>query len=112
MPRTHACKHLRANKCRVYHNITPYVCFPGIEARWTASPWMYLGWPIIFLVTIWDMFVAPLLFGPYRLYGRRFQYKEATSEVRSTYNTTVGEALACSAQRNETKNEIANAVSM
>ncbi|CAM9630803.1 unnamed protein product, partial [Ectocarpus sp. 12 AP-2014] len=41
---------------------------------------MYLGWPITFLMTLWDMFVAPLLFGPYSLYGRRFQYKEATCE--------------------------------
>ncbi|CAN0515621.1 unnamed protein product [Ectocarpus sp. 12 AP-2014] len=48
--------------------------------RWKASPWMYLGWPITFLMTLWDMFVAPLLFGPYSLYGRRFQYKEATCE--------------------------------
>lgn len=76
-------------------------CFARMSllSRWQPSLWMYLGWPITFLMTVWDMFVAPLLFGPYSLYGRRFQYKEATCEVRSTSNKT-SEALACCVNRN------------
>lgn len=46
---------------------------------------MYLAWPFSFLFSLWDMFVAPLLFGPFRPYGR-FQYKGAICEVKEKHH--------------------------
>jgi len=53
---------------------------------------MYLAWPFAFLFSLWDMFIASLLFGPYRPYGR-FQYKGEICEVRTDIHLQQGHAV-------------------
>lgn len=49
--------------------------------RWQASWWMVPAWPVTLLVSVWFMFIAPLLSGPFLLVDR-FELKGVANQVR------------------------------
>lgn len=48
--------------------------------RWQASWWMIPAWPVTLLVSLWFMFIAPLLSGPFLLVDR-FELKGVANQV-------------------------------
>ncbi|CAN0538701.1 unnamed protein product, partial [Ectocarpus sp. 12 AP-2014] len=48
--------------------------------RWQASWWMIPAWPITLLISLWFMFIAPLLSGPYLL-ADKFELKGVANQV-------------------------------
>lgn len=90
------------------------------QHRWVAQPWMYLFWPITFLLSLWELFVSPVLFGPRRRYGR-YRYKGATTEVRNYLHKPTRyfrstrclrrkkKNFVCSPQQNDSPNTLSKA---
>ncbi|CAM9584981.1 unnamed protein product, partial [Hapterophycus canaliculatus] len=48
--------------------------------RWQASWWMVPAWPFTLLISVWFMFIAPLLSGPYLL-ADRFKLNGVVNQV-------------------------------
>ncbi|CAN0118905.1 unnamed protein product, partial [Ectocarpus sp. 4 AP-2014] len=48
--------------------------------RWQASWWMIPAWPITLVISLWFMFIAPLLSGPYLL-ADKFELKGVANQV-------------------------------